>query len=175
MLQTQEVVLCLLSHSYSNMLTWFNVFKGVLVKASPPLWNQFKFLAVREIAKWFWVGAKPSFAFMHFQSQPLNLSHKLLFSLSACLSPLLYFPFPIPVLPWKSLNHLPEKMSLQKEDMKGWWRPWGLIHTYTMTEGSEVGPYEIPLNFFQIPLDFFLSSVSSVFKIEFFKILCFTI
>lgn len=64
-----------------------------------------KVLAVRKIAKWFWVGAKPSFAFMHFQSQPLNLSHKLLFALSACVSLLclLYFPFYISLLPYKSL------------------------------------------------------------------------
>ena len=51
----------------SALIQTCNVFKGVLVKAFFPLWKEFKALAFRKIAKWFWVGAKPSFAFMHFQ------------------------------------------------------------------------------------------------------------
>lgn len=54
-----------------------------------PFWIQSPALS-EKIGKWFCVGTKPSFAFMHFESQPLNLSHKLPFPLFLSL---LYFPF----------------------------------------------------------------------------------
>lgn len=51
---------------------------------------EFKVLSEKK-KKRFCVGTKPSFAFMHFEFQPLNRSHKLFASLS--FPPLLYFSF----------------------------------------------------------------------------------
>lgn len=110
------------------LLTLCNVFWGVLVKFFPPLWNHLKVLAVRKIAKCFWIGVKLLFAFLHFHSHSSKSFTQTSFSLTTCLSllRLLYFLFSISFLPWKSLIQpsITENVLVKKR------KTWSLGHSY---------------------------------------------
>ncbi len=119
-----KLVSCFRGDLVSPEPLWFKyayllcVFKWVLVKAFF-LWNQFKVLAVRKIAKWFSVAAKPSFAFIHFSiSTSKSFTQSPFLSLcSACF--IFLFPF-LSCLESHWFSHLPEKMSLKKKEKKTW-------------------------------------------------------
>lgn len=114
-------------------------------------WNQFTVLAVRKkIATWFQVGASFClYAFSistakSFTQTPFSLCLSLPLSspLSACFI-FLFSPHFSPALKVIDSAIYQRKCLQRKErwkDMKGCQRPWGSIHTYTMTGGSRKSP-----------------------------------